>query len=168
VTLYTSTLLLISYLLKSQQSSEVAASPEHLPDLPLSAPTPPTAAIHHQSQTVQEVPTSFIHGDIDTTLLNAGMRGIDIQPPTPPTNCCMSGCAHCVWDCYADEMSIYQAEIKKRRLRRRSEMVAHAVDVERASRGSNEGDVENEGRTDEDMAEIHVDPGMKAFLVLER
>ncbi|KAL7753467.1 hypothetical protein RI367_001242 [Sorochytrium milnesiophthora] len=27
--------------------------------------------------------------------------------PSPPDNCCMSGCVHCVWDLYADELVEY-------------------------------------------------------------
>ncbi|KAI9483575.1 MAG: oxidoreductase-like protein [Benjaminiella poitrasii] len=29
------------------------------------------------------------------------------EKPVPPDNCCMSGCAHCVWDLYQEDMDEY-------------------------------------------------------------
>ena len=30
-----------------------------------------------------------------------------LLPPEPPGNCCMSGCANCVWLDYAEEMTTF-------------------------------------------------------------
>ncbi|KAF2078520.1 hypothetical protein CYY_000145 [Polysphondylium violaceum] len=32
--------------------------------------------------------------------------------PLPPTNCCGSGCANCVWDVYFEEMDEYNKKLK--------------------------------------------------------
>lgn len=33
--------------------------------------------------------------------------GASKKPPEPPDNCCMTGCANCVWLKYADELTEY-------------------------------------------------------------
>ncbi|KAL5606503.1 hypothetical protein BROUX41_002909 [Berkeleyomyces rouxiae] len=35
------------------------------------------------------------------------------KKPEEPDNCCMSGCVHCVWDIYQDEMLQWQAAMKQ-------------------------------------------------------
>lgn len=38
------------------------------------------------------------------------VNGVPIPPrPEEPDNCCMSGCVHCVWDDYRDEMEEWAA-----------------------------------------------------------
>jgi hypothetical protein len=38
------------------------------------------------------------------------INGVKIPPkPTEPDNCCMSGCVHCVWDIYRDDMETWSA-----------------------------------------------------------
>ena len=75
----------------------LSASP---PDTPL--PRPPTTADHtHPFEEEEE----------------------DLVIPAPPTNCCMSGCANCVWITYAQEL----AEIYKDS-GRASERVMKAID----------------------------------------
>jgi hypothetical protein len=35
----------------------------------------------------------------------------ELKPPEPPDNCCMSGCVHCVWDLYEEELQEYNRKI---------------------------------------------------------
>jgi hypothetical protein len=40
--------------------------------------------------------------------------GVPIPPqPAEPDNCCMSGCAHCVWDDYRDDMEQWAARVRE-------------------------------------------------------
>ncbi|KAJ5480940.1 hypothetical protein N7539_006834 [Penicillium diatomitis] len=42
------------------------------------------------------------------------INGVPIPPqPEEPENCCMSGCVHCVWDDFRDEMEEWAARIAK-------------------------------------------------------
>ncbi|KAL1963274.1 hypothetical protein VTN77DRAFT_8497 [Rasamsonia byssochlamydoides] len=42
------------------------------------------------------------------------VNGVAIPPrPVEPDNCCMSGCAHCVWDDYRDEMEVWAARVQE-------------------------------------------------------
>lgn len=42
------------------------------------------------------------------------INGVPIPPrPEEPDNCCMSGCVHCVWDDFRDEMEEWAARIAK-------------------------------------------------------
>ncbi|KAI8365914.1 oxidoreductase-like protein [Radiomyces spectabilis] len=77
------------------------------------------------------------------------------QKPESPENCCMSGCVHCVWDLYQEDMEDYHE--KKKALRKRFQDAGEPIPAILQSRKSVKEDVE------EDM-----DPGMKAFLEMER
>lgn len=42
------------------------------------------------------------------------INGVPIPPrPEEPDNCCMSGCVHCVWDDFRDEVEDWAARIEK-------------------------------------------------------
>lgn len=42
------------------------------------------------------------------------VNGVTIPPrPSEPDNCCMSGCAHCVWDDYRDDMESWLERIEE-------------------------------------------------------
>lgn len=42
------------------------------------------------------------------------VNGVTIPPrPSEPDNCCMSGCAHCVWDDYRDDMEDWLARVEE-------------------------------------------------------
>ncbi|KAF5862787.1 hypothetical protein ETB97_011135 [Aspergillus alliaceus] len=42
------------------------------------------------------------------------INGVAIPPrPEEPDNCCMSGCVHCVWDDYRDEMEEWAARVEQ-------------------------------------------------------
>ncbi|KAJ5201630.1 uncharacterized protein N7498_006293 [Penicillium cinerascens] len=44
------------------------------------------------------------------------VNGVPIPPrPDEPDNCCMSGCVHCVWDDFRDEMEEWAARIENAR-----------------------------------------------------
>jgi predicted nucleic acid-binding Zn-ribbon protein len=41
------------------------------------------------------------------------INGVAIPPrPEEPDNCCMSGCVHCVWDDYRDEMEEWASRVE--------------------------------------------------------
>lgn len=42
------------------------------------------------------------------------INGVPIPPrPLEPDNCCMSGCVHCVWDDYRDDLEAWAARVKE-------------------------------------------------------
>lgn len=42
------------------------------------------------------------------------INGVPIPPrPVEPDNCCMSGCAHCVWDDFRDDMEEWASRVEK-------------------------------------------------------
>lgn len=42
------------------------------------------------------------------------INGVPVPPrPEEPDNCCMSGCAHCIWDDYRDEVELWAARVRE-------------------------------------------------------
>ncbi|CAE6504127.1 unnamed protein product [Rhizoctonia solani] len=99
------------------------------------------------------------------------LRGIKIpRKPKPPESdeCCMSGCAVCVYDLYLDSLNTYKQEAKTARthLREKSIPVTEWPDdlqeQERKDASANKKDEEN------GLDSLDMDPSMKAFLMLEK
>ncbi|KAF9320291.1 hypothetical protein BG003_006681 [Podila horticola] len=104
---------------------------------------------------------------VESSFSRASQKGIDYHgfeipvKPTPPgaEDCCMSGCAVCVYDIYEDDRQEYKKALAKVLKNIQKAGLPHPPpDVVPAS-GAQGGDAKD----DDDM-----DPGMKAFLELER
>ena len=55
------------------------------------------------------------------------VNGVPIPPrPEEPDNCCMSGCVHCVWDDYRDEVERWAFQL------RQAQAKAHGVGMDRS------------------------------------
>src|SRR5271154_1625607 len=69
------------------------------------------------------------------------INGVPIPPrPSEPDNCCMSGCVHCVWDDYRDDVESWatrlheaQANSQRRGMERRPKAGMHRIEVADAS-----------------------------------
>ncbi|KAH8690951.1 oxidoreductase-like protein [Talaromyces proteolyticus] len=49
------------------------------------------------------------------------INGVPIPPrPSEPDNCCMSGCVHCVWDDYRDDLETWASRIKEAKAKAQS------------------------------------------------
>ncbi|CAM0136398.1 unnamed protein product [Umbelopsis sp. WA50703] len=92
-------------------------------------------------------PTSFVE-------VNGEKIAIPERPKTPD-NCCMSGCVHCVWDIYQEDMEYYRE--KKKALRNKLIAANEIIPPELQPKFNAGGDA-----TDD------LDPGMKAFLEMEK
>ncbi|KAF9393623.1 hypothetical protein CPC16_001548 [Podila verticillata] len=125
-----------------------------LPRAPSLANTLPTA----QSRAAVAAST------LESSLSRASREAIDYHgfkipvKPTPPgaEDCCMSGCAHCIYDIYEDDRQDYKAALAKVLENiQKAGLPPPPPDVVPAASG--------DAKDDDDM-----DPGMKAFLELER
>lgn len=53
-------------------------------------------------------------GEVPPQSMWKTINGVPIPPrPEEPDNCCMSGCVHCVWDDYRDEIEEWAARVAK-------------------------------------------------------
>ncbi|KAG0037467.1 hypothetical protein BGZ82_002466 [Podila clonocystis] len=104
---------------------------------------------------------------LESSLSRASQQGTDYHgfripvKPTPPgaEDCCMSGCAHCIYDIYEEDRQEYkEALVKVLENIQKAGLPPPPPDVVPAS-GAQGGDAKD----NDDM-----DPGMKAFLELER
>ncbi|KNC96817.1 uncharacterized protein SPPG_08018 [Spizellomyces punctatus DAOM BR117] len=138
------------------------------PDLPEAFLRPPTFKQRHpatditpdtQPQLLDEnnVKKNVVEAASDEELARLEEEERNLVQPEAPTNCCMSGCVHCVWDLYQEDMDDYQTSKRKIRDRRRELLLAAGREEEAAQELQEE-------TPPEDM----IDPGMKAFLEMEK
>ncbi|KAB5589624.1 Oxidoreductase-like protein, amino-terminal protein [Ceratobasidium theobromae] len=93
------------------------------------------------------------------------VRGVRIpQRPKPPESdeCCMSGCAVCVYDLYLSSLDDYKQDLVAARARLRELSVPVGQWPEEMRKG------EKEAPADDPLDSLHLDPSMKAFLILEK
>ncbi|WEW59390.1 hypothetical protein PRK78_004861 [Emydomyces testavorans] len=73
------------------------------------------------------------------------INGVAIPPrPLEPDNCCMSGCAHCVWDDYRDDVEEWAARVR-------------AAKKKRQASQRTGGDVRHQPRREVESASVSVD-----------
>lgn len=104
------------------------------------------------------------------------VRGV-LVPRTPdapgPEDCCMSGCARCVYDLYKEDLDDYQETMSEVR-KKLEEMKPPLSDVEwdvqlLGKRPGQAGAGKADGAQEAEAIEIKgLDPTMKAFLEMER
>ncbi|KAI8815961.1 oxidoreductase-like protein [Fimicolochytrium jonesii] len=87
-----------------------------------------------------------------------------LHPPAAPDNCCMSGCVHCVWDVYQADMEAFQLTRNRIRDRRRNLLIASGREQEAAQAAAEATAAD----ADLDAAGGGMDPGMAAFLAMEK
>ena len=59
------------------------------------------------------------------------VNGVPIPPrPAEPDNCCMSGCAHCVWDDYRDDVENWAVRVHKAQVKSRGETKETSLKVD--------------------------------------
>jgi Oxidoreductase-like protein, N-terminal len=55
-----------------------------------------------------------------TSSSTSAQRGMGVPPrPAEPDNCCMSGCVHCVWDDYRDDVEAWAEGVRKANIKAR-------------------------------------------------
>ena len=111
------------------------------------------------------------------------INGVPIPPrPGEPENCCMSGCAHCVWDDYRDDVEewahrLREAQAKSDTPTQRRTTKAHMPRPELASAS---GSMDDDGggsealwtspstETDEDALFAEIPVGIREFMATEK
>ncbi|WVR04797.1 hypothetical protein IAU60_001809 [Kwoniella sp. DSM 27419] len=104
--------------------------------------------------------------DLDRRVKEMTVQGVVVPPkPVPPgeEECCMSGCVHCVYTIYADNLEVYVEALRDARealIRSDTPKAEWPEEV----REEDKGDVK---QAEEKKVEREVDPAMAAFLALE-
>lgn len=117
---------------------------------------------------------SFVTGTGSTLSTPAGestdYHGFKVPiKPLPPgaEDCCMSGCAHCIYDLYEEDRQEYKAKLAKVLDEISKAGLPPPPNISNTKKGKGDGastgDAQSANDEDNDM-----DPGMKAFLELER
>ncbi|KAI8092524.1 oxidoreductase-like protein [Halteromyces radiatus] len=91
------------------------------------------------------------------------------QKPPPPENCCMSGCAYCVYDIYQEEMETYKQQMNALRQKYAAAGVDLPDELQPKTKTTLQGNNAQPGQqvTDEEEDD-DMDPTMRAFLEMEK
>ena len=76
------------------------------------------------------------------------INGVPVPPrPAEPDNCCMSGCVHCVWDDYRDDIEEWAGRLHEAQAKatNTSNMSTPKVDLSRPEVGSASGSMDDDG-----------------------
>ena len=183
----------------STASSEVGDAVESLATRPTASPsmqeTPANATESDSSSgidvtraaTPAEVSTASTTQETQTSMGPTTIRGIVIplKPPPPgPEECCMSGCAHCAYDIYAEDLEDFHSRLSSVRTQLTQleppvtrdewradllgEYPSSSTDSESGKAGSGDDDVKERAQREVDRVIGDLDPTMRAFLEMER
>ncbi|ORZ20744.1 oxidoreductase-like protein [Absidia repens] len=88
------------------------------------------------------------------------------EKPPPPENCCMSGCAYCVYDIYQEDMESYKHDMSalRQRFANADQDLPEALQTKKKTSPQSNSGTENDDDDDDD----DMDPTMKAFLEMEK
>ncbi|KAJ9602807.1 hypothetical protein H2200_012587 [Cladophialophora chaetospira] len=83
------------------------------------------------------------------------INGVPVPPrPAEPDNCCMSGCVHCVWDDYRDDVESWAgrlAEAQAKAPKRRASAGSPKVDMSRPEVDHASGSMDDDGGGSESL-----------------
>ncbi|SJX66231.1 related to ABC1-ubiquinol--cytochrome-c reductase complex assembly protein [Sporisorium reilianum f. sp. reilianum] len=148
----------------------------------------PANAVEPESQTGIEVTRAATPAEVTAAPVETApsmgpttIRGIVIplKPPPPgPEECCMSGCAHCAYDIYAEDLEDFHARLSSVRTQlvqlspavTRDEWRADLLGEYPAEGDGAKGaeDMRERAQREVDRVISDLDPTMKAFLEMER
>ncbi|KAG0265205.1 hypothetical protein BG011_005248 [Mortierella polycephala] len=123
----------------------------------------PTAPLSEPTTLVSGIMSSLFAPASDSFQYH-GFR-VPIKPAPPGAeDCCMSGCAHCIYDIYAEDRQEYKFKLAK--VLKEIEAAGLPPPPNTTTGSTNAGDAASTSNSNEDDDDM--DPSMKAFLELER
>ncbi|EXJ94096.1 hypothetical protein A1O1_02489 [Capronia coronata CBS 617.96] len=119
------------------------------------------------------------------------INGVPVPPrPLEPDNCCMSGCVHCVWDDYRDDLELWAARVKEAQAKAQNKSTTgnqpmiqmHRPEVHEASASMDDdgggsealwttpapGPASSPAALDEDILFQGIPVGIREFMVTEK